>query len=139
MDNDNLHRVFVYGSLKSGGDIRGLNQFDGANIVAKAKTQFPDYNMLDLGSFPGVTKNGEKHIQGEVWEVDDEVMEQLDAIEGYPTFYDRELTQTTQGKAWMYFLDSQDYNDLSIAVNTRNSQHIEEVDNTLIWTNKTYY
>ena len=52
MDNDNLHRVFVYGSLKSGGDIRGLNQFDGANIVAKAKTQFPDYNMLDLGSFP---------------------------------------------------------------------------------------
>ena len=133
MDNDNLHRVFVYGTLKSGGDIRGLNQFDGATIVGKAKTNYPDYNMLDLGAFPGVTKEGEKHIQGEVWEVDDEVMEQLDMIEGYPEFYNRQQTQTTLGKAWMYYL-SKDYSqDLNTAINTRNSDQIEEVDNTLIW------
>lgn len=139
MDNDNLHRVFVYGTLKSGGDIRGLNQFDGATIVGKAKTNYPDYNMLDLGAFPGVTKEGEKYIQGEVWEVTDEVMEQLDAIEGYPHFYNREQTQTTQGKAWMYYLEAEHYNDLDIAINTRNSDFIEEVDNTYIWTNASYY
>ena len=63
---DRLDKVFVYGSLKSGGSVRGLNQFEGATIVGKAKTLYPDYNMIDLGSFPGVTKNGEKHIQGEV-------------------------------------------------------------------------
>jgi gamma-glutamylcyclotransferase (GGCT)/AIG2-like uncharacterized protein YtfP len=132
---DRLDKVFVYGSLKSGGSVRGLNQFEGATIVGKAKTLYPDYNMIDLGSFPGVTKNGEKHIQGEVWQVDEEVMEELDAIEGYPNFYNREVTQTSQGKAWMYYLEKEYSEDLAIGLDTRNSSNIEEVSNTLIWTN----
>ena len=65
-----MNKVFVYGTLKSGGEIRGLNQFgEGASIVGKAKTQYPDYEMSDLGAFPGVFLNGKFHIQGEVWEV----------------------------------------------------------------------
>ena len=37
-----MNKVFVYGTLKSGGEIRGLNQFgEGASIVGKAKTQYP--------------------------------------------------------------------------------------------------
>ena len=132
---DRLDKVFVYGSLKSGGSVRGLNQFEGATIVGKAKTLYPDYNMIDLGSFPGVTKNGEKHIQGEVWQVDEEVMEELDAIEGYPNFYNREVTQTSQGKAWMYYLEKEYSEDLALGLDTRNSSNIEEVSNTLIWTN----
>ncbi|MDA8847303.1 gamma-glutamylcyclotransferase [bacterium] len=132
---DRLDKVFVYGSLKSGGAVRGLNQFEGATIVGKAKTLYPDYNMIDLGSFPGVTKNGEKHIQGEVWQVDEEVMGELDKIEGYPNFYNREVTQTSQGKAWMYYLEKEYSEDLAIGLDTRNSSNIEEVSNTLIWTN----
>jgi len=132
---DRLDKVFVYGSLKSGGSVRGLNQFEGATIVGKAKTLYPDYNMIDLGSFPGVTKNGEKHIQGEVWQVDEEVMGELDKIEGYPNFYNREVTQTSQGKAWMYYLEKEYSEDLAIGLDTRNSSNIEEVSNTLIWTN----
>ena len=105
-----MHKVFVYGSLKSGGSIRGLNQFgEGADIVGKATTQYPDYNMVDLGSFPGVFMGGTKYIQGEVWEVNDDVFEQLDAIEGYPDFYSRTPTQTSQGKAWMYYLPRDTY------------------------------
>jgi len=129
---DNLHRVFVYGSLKSGGSIRGLNQFgEGATIVGKAKTSYPDYNMVDLGAFPGVFMNGTKYILGEVWEVNDEVMEQLDAIEGYPDFYSRVQTQTSQGKAWMYFLDKKEYG--SFYADTPNTDSITEEDGTLIW------
>ena len=53
------NKVFVYGTLKSGGQIRGLNQFgDGAVIVGKAQTVYPDYDMIDLGAFPGVVKGG---------------------------------------------------------------------------------
>ena len=104
------NKVFVYGTLKSGGQIRGLNQFgDGAVIVGKAQTVYPDYDMIDLGSFPGVVKGGTYKIQGEVWEVDDETMQDLDAIEGYPDFYNREVTMTTQGKAWMYYLPRDTY------------------------------
>ena len=37
-----MNRVFVYGTLKSGGAIRGLNPFgEGAAIVGKAKTMYP--------------------------------------------------------------------------------------------------
>ena len=104
------NKVFVYGTLKSGGQSRGLNQFgDGAVIVGKAQTVYPDYDMIDLGSFPGVVKGGTYKIQGEVWEVDDETMQDLDAIEGYPDFYNREVTMTTQGKAWMYYLPRDTY------------------------------
>lgn len=104
------NKVFVYGTLKSGGQIRGLNQFgDGAVIVGKAQTVYPDYDMIDLGAFPGVVKGGTYKIQGEVWEVDDQTMQDLDAIEGYPDFYNREVTMTTQGKAWMYYLPRDTY------------------------------
>ena len=104
------NKVFVYGTLKSGGQIRRLNQFgDGAVIVGKAQTVYPDYDMIDLGSFPGVVKGGTYKIQGEVWEVDDETMQDLDDIEGYPNFYNREVTMTTQGKAWMYYLPRDTY------------------------------
>ena len=48
-EEQEMFKVFVYGTLKSGGDIRGLNQFgDGANIVGKTKTSYPDYEMIDL-------------------------------------------------------------------------------------------
>ena len=125
-----MNRVFVYGTLKSGGAIRGLNQFgEGAAIVGKAKTIYPDYEMSDLGAFPGVFLNGKFHIEGEVWEVDDQVMEQLDAIEGYPDFYNRQVTHTTQGKAWMYYLEGEAYKDYA---GVRGDQVIEEGD-TLKW------
>jgi gamma-glutamylcyclotransferase (GGCT)/AIG2-like uncharacterized protein YtfP len=120
--------VFVYGSLKSGGMVRGLDGFPGATIVGKAKTTYPDFNMLDLGSFPAVVK-GEKYIQGEVWEVDDTTFQELDMIEGYPDFYKRVKTETTQGRAWMYFLESDQYRSLMHP----ESNNIDLDGDTLIW------
>ena len=125
-----MNKVFVYGTLKSGGEIRGLNQFgEGASIVGKAKTKYPDYEMSDLGAFPGVFLNGKFHIQGEVWEVSDKVLEQLDAIEGYPDFYNKQVVHTTQGKAWMYFLPDKGYEQYK---GLRGNDVREEGD-TLVW------
>ena len=125
-----MAKVFVYGTLKSGGELRGLDRFgDGATIVGKAKTVYPDYEMADLGAFPGVFLNGEYHIEGEVWEVDEDTMEDLDAIEGYPDFYNRQLTHTTEGKAWMYYLAGDTYKSYK---GERGNQVIEDGD-TLRW------
>ena len=125
-----MAKVFVYGTLKSGGELRGLDRFgDGATIVGKAKTVYPDYEMADLGAFPGVFLNGEYHIEGEVWEVDEDTMEDLDAIEGYPDFYDRQLTHTTEGKAWMYYLAGDTYKSYK---GERGNQVVEDGD-TLRW------
>ena len=128
------NKVFVYGTLKSGGEIRGLNNMAGPNnaeIVGIATTTYPDYDMMDLGAFPGVVMGGTKKIKGEVWLVDDETMEQLDAIEGYPEFYNRIPTETTQGKANMYFLGPEYKDKYSEMV----SAHIEEFGGTLEWKN----
>lgn len=126
-----MEKVFVYGTLKTGGTVRGLNTFgDGATIVGRATTEYPDYDMLDLGSFPGVVLGGQYKILGEVWEVDEETFQMLDGIEGYPTFYDRKLTHTTQGKAWMYVLNKHDYAEYP---NFEDSNSIELHGDTLQW------
>jgi gamma-glutamylcyclotransferase (GGCT)/AIG2-like uncharacterized protein YtfP len=103
-----LDKVFVYGTLKSTGvrDIMSLVDEDAkATIVGKTKTKYPDYQMMDLGAFPGVVDGGTKHIQGELYE------------------------------AWMYYLDKEYGQDLGINLDTRNTDRIEEVNNTLIWHN----
>ena len=102
--------VFVYGTLKSGGQVRGLDLFnEHSSIVGKAKTVYPDYEMIDLGAFPGVITQGKNYIEGEVWNVSKQAAEELDAIEGYPDFYNKIQVDTTKGKAIMYFLDRKAY------------------------------
>ena len=107
MENNLNTLVFVYGTLKSGGSIRGLDQFgyEHAAIINKATTLYPDYDLIDAGHFPAVVMNGTYKIAGEVWEISDEASEQLDAIEGYPDFYKRKQINTTAGKAWIYYLE----------------------------------
>lgn len=135
-----LDRVFVYGTLKSSGSVRGMmslvNDETDAEIIGKTKTTYPDYNMMDLGAFPGVVDGGTKHIQGEVYKVNAEMMAMLDGIEGVANdFYKVKKVDTDLGKAWMYYLDSDYGTDLGINLDTRVSKRIEEVDNTLIWHN----
>ena len=103
MDKDSM-KVFVYGSLKRGNNVRGMQFFQGAIRVGQAQTTAGIYSMLDLGSFPGVILDGKHDINGEVYIIDEQILSQLDAIEGYPDFYDRTEVETTEGKALMYFL-----------------------------------
>jgi len=124
-----MNKVFVYGTLKTGGAIRGLDSFGTSTIVGKATTQYPDFDMADLGAFPAVTA-GEKYISGEVWEVDDDTLEHLDAIEGYPNFYNRKQVDTTQGRAWMYYIaDVRDFK------RNKESSSITDHDDVLTWRN----
>jgi gamma-glutamylcyclotransferase (GGCT)/AIG2-like uncharacterized protein YtfP len=78
--------IFVYGTLKQGfGNHRLLaNQ----EYIGRATT--PDrYTMLSLGAFPGVVDAGSYRVYGEVYDVDDECLSDLDSLEGHPDFYRR--------------------------------------------------
>ena len=99
-------KVFVYGTLKKGNRIRGLDTLDAtARLVGEAVTVDPEFKLFDLGAFPAVQFGGSKQIKGEVWEVSiDTLKNELDAIEGYPTFYTRDMIETTAGGAWMYHI-----------------------------------
>lgn len=99
-----MNKVFVYGTLKKGNNIRGLDRFGTAQFVDQAVTVDATYSLYDLGAFPAVTLGGENTIQGEVWQVDDATFDVLDGIEGYPEFYNRIKISTTAGNAWIYYI-----------------------------------
>jgi len=100
----NKNRVFVYGTLKQGNRTRGMQHFGGeAEFIGDATTD-ADFSMYNLGSFPAAVLNGEHKISGQVFDVDDDVLEVLDHIEGYPDFYSRDQINTSLGKAWIYHI-----------------------------------
>jgi len=96
-------RAAVYGTLKKGGRLHAVlkdNELLGEHITE------PLYTMLDLGWFPGVLNTGSTAIHIEVYLIDEQKLQELDAIEGYPNLYIRNLIKTPYGEAWMYFFNT---------------------------------
>ena len=107
-----MAKVFVYGTLKKGNNVRGLDFFgESSTFVGTAKTTESTYSLFDLGAFPAVGVNGKQNVMGEVWNVNKQTMKVLDGIEGYPNFYDRKKVNTTRGDAWMYFIHGIELDD----------------------------
>jgi len=105
--SDNWHLVFVYGSLMQKADsIRSLDKFGyDAEFVCDSVTSSNQFDMLNLGHFPGVIDSASGHrVAGELWRVTSKVFKELDIIEGYPDFYTRKMVPTEHGIAWMYYL-----------------------------------
>jgi gamma-glutamylaminecyclotransferase len=109
-------KVFVYGSLKKGFYNHYL--IKGAQFVTTAVTTDSDYEMVSMGAFPGVYKgttvNCRFQIAGEVYEVDDDQLEELDRLENNGQMYQRYqiAVKGIPEPVWMYFLllDVTDYN-----------------------------
>jgi len=98
--------VAVYGSLKKGfGNHRLLSD---STLIGRGSTD-TTYDMISLGGFPGLVE-GNNHIQVEVYEVtEDKLLHSLDRLEGYPSFYNRELIDISLDNgskctAWIYHL-----------------------------------
>ncbi len=74
-----MTRVFVYGTLKRGGENHGW--IEQQQFIAEART-LPLYRLFDLGGYPGMIRSDEGlSIQGEVWEVDEAGLTRLDILE----------------------------------------------------------
>uniref|UniRef100_A0A1I8Q755 Gamma-glutamylcyclotransferase family protein n=1 Tax=Stomoxys calcitrans TaxID=35570 RepID=A0A1I8Q755_STOCA len=115
--SDKLFKVFVYGTLKRGEPnhhwlTRQENGF--ARFVAQGTTdeKYPlvvgtRYNIPFLLDKPGTGHN----IHGEIYEVDEKMFANLDVLEDYPKYYDREIQKiTTMSKesvtCWLYLIRS---------------------------------
>jgi len=65
-----------------------------------------------MGSFPALIpsgKNSPQEIIGEIWSVSDESFQNVDHLEGYPTFYEREQftildSADKEHTCWTYFI-----------------------------------
>jgi gamma-glutamylcyclotransferase (GGCT)/AIG2-like uncharacterized protein YtfP len=91
------HRVFVYGTLKSGFWNHYL--LEGCEFFGRAAT-VPAYKMIENkmieNSFPVIMPDPEgKPVIGEIYTVDDETLARLDQLEREGSSYDRKLIDVT--------------------------------------------
>ncbi len=108
-EKGNRIRVFVYGTLKEG---HGNHEYllAGNPEVKKLGRCYisGDYRMYSNGAFPMVTRGSDParvtHIVGEVYEVGEDTLDALDALEGHPDWYCREKVETPWKKAWVYLM-----------------------------------
>jgi gamma-glutamylcyclotransferase (GGCT)/AIG2-like uncharacterized protein YtfP len=94
--------VFVYGSLKHGfGNHRVLGT---SRFVGRGQT-LPQFDLLDCGPYPAIIP-GSHVVTGELYNVDAEVMRDLDRLEGNGVLYLRQkrpvLVNGQQVSAWIY-------------------------------------
>ena len=86
-------QIFVYGTLKKGQCRDHILPSFKSKFIGETKT-LPKYRLNHLRAFPGIThqENGTA-IQGELWEINDECLLALDAIEGHPELFCRDLVE----------------------------------------------
>jgi gamma-glutamylcyclotransferase (GGCT)/AIG2-like uncharacterized protein YtfP len=97
--------VAVYGSLRKtmGNHNYYLSNSDYKGIFSTE----PEYTLHSLSAYPGLKLNGNTSVVMEVYEVTENVLNNLNTLEGYsadrkPTFYDRIEIDTPWGKAFTY-------------------------------------
>lgn len=95
--------VFVYGSLKRGGQFNGALTQNGARFAGEA--WLPGFRMFDFGLYPAAIRQEGHQIYGELWtDVSDACLGVLDGIEGVDRgFYQRlTLTEPTGREIYVY-------------------------------------
>lgn len=102
--------VFVYGTLKRGGAWHSLLRT--AEFMGTART-VDRYPML-IQSIPYLlNESAGHHIEGEVFAIDHLTLQALDALEGHPGWYRRQLKPVTIAgdtvEAFIYFLTPKHY------------------------------
>jgi gamma-glutamylcyclotransferase (GGCT)/AIG2-like uncharacterized protein YtfP len=85
MTHTHTIRLFVYGTLQGGERLNHVLTAGGATYISAARTRAV-YTLVDLGSFPGLVRDGRVAVEGELWEVPTALLPRLDMIEGA---YDR--------------------------------------------------
>ena len=106
----NKHLVFVYGTLRRGG-VRSMSLiFPHSKFIADAKVSG---SLYDLGAHPGLLLNESNSlVTGEVYEVDDEILNKLDDIEASSNYWRQqvEISLGTHSRiCWVYELKPEFY------------------------------
>ena len=105
--NGNHRPAFVYGTLMKGE--RAEHLLAEASFVGRCELR--DYAMYHLGSYPGIRPCAGEKVYGELYLVNDRLVEELDAYEEEGTLYDRRTVTVwlgdnpVQAEAYVYKMD----------------------------------
>ena len=100
--------IFAYGSLKKNFKFHYYLENSEFISTGVTKNKYAMYEYYDAG-FPYLSKEEIFNVKGEIYKIDKKTLKELDKLEGYPTFYDRELIDINLEngeniKAYTYFL-----------------------------------
>lgn len=106
----NKHLVFVYGSLRRGSAGAMSVRFPASKFIAEAHV---NGSLYDLGDYPGLLLNeANSLVTGEVYEVDDELLNELDAFEASSNYRRKQVEISLGGDrkvCWTYEPDPEFY------------------------------
>jgi gamma-glutamylcyclotransferase (GGCT)/AIG2-like uncharacterized protein YtfP len=94
-------KLFVYGTLRRAQSAHGLLR--GARLIAHARTG-PHFTLVDMGDYPALVEAGTTCVSGEIYEVDEALLAELDAYEDAPALYERVVRRIDGHDVWMYLL-----------------------------------
>ena len=99
--------IATYGSLrKSHGNWRHILNCD----PLKTEVVEIPFKMISLGSFPGLIPSDELNkITIELYDVDPKTYARIELLEGFPSFYQKALIQTSVGEVEIYVLEKPKY------------------------------
>lgn len=101
-----MERLFVYGTLMK--EQRAHDLLENSKYLGKATLM--GYRKMDLIYYPGIVKDKNSIVEGEVYEVDEDTKERLDIYEGEGYLFkcvDVEIMldgRTMHAKAYKYIL-----------------------------------
>lgn len=99
----NKHIVFVYGSLRRGNAHSMSVRFPNAKLISAAKASG---SLYDLGAYPGLVSDGSNSLViGELYEVDDELLSELDEFEATSNYLRKQIEisiGTNKSTCWVY-------------------------------------
>jgi gamma-glutamylcyclotransferase (GGCT)/AIG2-like uncharacterized protein YtfP len=99
----NKHLVFVYGTLRRGSARAMSVRFPDSIFIAEAKVSG---SLYDLGAYPGLLLDESSSlVTGEVYEVDDELLNKLDDFEASSYYWRKQVEislDTHRRKCWIY-------------------------------------
>jgi gamma-glutamylcyclotransferase (GGCT)/AIG2-like uncharacterized protein YtfP len=106
----NKHLVFVYGTLREGGAQAMPDIFPGAKFIGHASGSG---SLYDLGAYPCLLLDeSNSQVIGEVYEIDDEILNKLDEIEASSSYW-RKQVEVSLGNdrlsCWVYAPDAKLY------------------------------
>jgi gamma-glutamylaminecyclotransferase len=100
------HRVFIYGTLKTGQYFNRQYLGDGKGLLLGPALASTDYSLYIDGLPHLIAEKTDVPVKGELWEIDELVLKSLDDLEGHPMVYKRELIDTyldgNRVLAWAY-------------------------------------
>ena len=92
--------IFVYGSLRLG--MTQHAKLSSVPFLGHAVTR-PDFTLFDSGPWPAAVRGGETAIVGELYEVTNKKLAEIDRYERHPEFFSRQtIMLASQVEAWMW-------------------------------------